>query len=488
MERHMDKHGEGHRAMVRGVEWPVPGQVLPPFDAWRSAAVAADVIQAQHAGAQALEQRRARRLAALLKAAAASSPLYRDLLRGRDAARLRLDELPPMRKADLMGRFEAWVGDPALRLDALRRFTADPARIADPFLGRYVVWESSGSSGEPAIFVQDAAAMAVYDALEALRRPLLRSLQRWLDPWQLGERLAFVGATGGHFASTVSVERLRRLNPALRSRLHGVSFLQPVAALVDELNALAPTVIATYPGAAVLLAEERRAGRLRFSPAEVWTGGETLTAPMKRCIEEAFGCPVVNSYGASEFLSLACACGQGSLHLNSDWAILESVDAHGAPVAADTPGATVLLTNLANHVQPLIRYDLGDRVTLRSAACACGSALPVIEVQGRSDDTLRLGARGAHPVSMLALAVSTVLEDDAGLFDFQLIQQGPCALLLTTALDGPSATAALRRGRAALAAFIAAQGVAGVEIHCRSGAPRRPGRSGKLQRVIALPG
>ena len=59
MERHMDKHGEGHRAMVRGVEWPVPGQVLPPFDAWRSAAVAADVIQAQHAGAQALEQRRA---------------------------------------------------------------------------------------------------------------------------------------------------------------------------------------------------------------------------------------------------------------------------------------------------------------------------------------------------------------------------------------------------------------------------------------------
>jgi hypothetical protein len=41
-------------------------------------------------------------------------------------------------------------------------FTADPSRIADPYLGRYVVWESSGSSGEPGIFVQDAAAMAAF--------------------------------------------------------------------------------------------------------------------------------------------------------------------------------------------------------------------------------------------------------------------------------------------------------------------------------------
>ena len=59
---------------------------------------------------------------------------------------------------------------------------ADPSRIGKPFMDRYVVWESSGSSGEPAIFVQDAQAMAVYDALEALRRPNQRPWQRFLDP------------------------------------------------------------------------------------------------------------------------------------------------------------------------------------------------------------------------------------------------------------------------------------------------------------------
>ena len=461
--------------------------MLPPFDPWVSCSIAADVAAAAHAGSQALAARQARRLNELLAAVARGSGLYRRLLKGRDPASVRLADLPVMRKADLMRQFDDWVTDPELKLDALRRFIADPGRIGDPFLGRYVVWESSGSSGEPGIFVQDASAMAVYDALEALRRPLLRPLQRLLDPWGLGERSVFVGATGGHFASTVSIERLRRLNPSLARRLHSVSFLQPLQALVAELNALAPTAIATYPSAAVLLAEERLAGRLKVAPQAMWTGGETLSPAMRAFVKQAFGCPVVDSYGASEFLSLASECLHGCLHLNSDWVILESVDDRGHPVPAGKAGATTLLTNLANHVQPLIRYDLGDCLTLHASVCACGSHLPAIEVQGRSDDTLRLGRPGAQAVRVLPLALSTVLEDEAGLFDFQLVQKGPCELLLSTGLRGQAGSSALRRARTVLAAFLAQQGAASVQIRCRSGQPGRRGRSGKVQRVIATP-
>ena len=461
--------------------------MLPPFDPWVSCSIAADVAAAAHAGSQALAARQARRLNELLAAVARGSGLYRRLLKGRDPASVRLADLPVMRKADLMRQFDDWVTDPELKLDALRRFIADPGRIGDPFLGRYVVWESSGSSGEPGIFVQDASAMAVYDALEALRRPLLRPLQRLLDPWGLGERSVFVGATGGHFASTVSIERLRRLNPSLARRLHSVSFLQPLQALVAELNALAPTAIATYPSAAVLLAEERLAGRLKVAPQAMWTDGETLSPAMRAFVKQAFGCPVVDSYGASEFLSLASECLHGCLHLNSDWVILESVDDRGHPVPAGKAGATTLLTNLANHVQPLIRYDLGDCLTLHASVCACGSHLPAIEVQGRSDDTLRLGRPGAQAVRVLPLALSTVLEDEAGLFDFQLVQKGPCELLLSTGLRGQAGSSALRRARTVLAAFLAQQGAASVQIRCRSGQPGRRGRSGKVQRVIATP-
>lgn len=458
--------------------------MLPPFDPWLTSRIALDVAAATHAGAQGLAERRARRLADLLRAAVRGSAFYRRRFEGLDPAHARLEDLPVVRKADLMHAFDDWVADPALRLDALRAFTADRSRIADPFAGRYVVWESSGSSGEPCIFVQDAHAMAVYDALEYLRRPAARSLERLMNPWGLGERIVFVGATRGHFASTVSIERLRRLNPALSLSLRSVSFLQSSDSLAAQLDALRPTVITTYPSVALLLAEERLAGRLHAVPQEIWTGGEELSATRRGFVQEALGCPVVDNYGASEFLTLASECRHGRLHLNTDWAILESVDAQGRAVPPGERGASSLLTNLANHVQPLIRYELGDRVRQDPAACPCGSALPVIEVEGRNDDALRLGRPGARAVYVPPLAVSTVLEDDAGLFDFQLVQQGPCELLLRTGLQGKAAVDGLRRARLVLSAYLERLGADGVHIHCKSGERECRGASGKVQRVL----
>ncbi len=460
--------------------------MLPPFDPWLSAAAAADIGASTYIEPRRLAALRERRLRTLVQSAARHSPLYRSLLRGVDPARLRLDELPVVSKAELMREFDRWVADPDIHLADLQRFTADRSRIADAFLGRYAVWESSGTgSGALGIFVQDAAALAVYDALEAMRHPKLHPTRRLIDPYFLGERIAFVGATSGHFASTVSVERLRRLNPLLAPRLRGVSFLQPLPRLRDELQALQPTIVTTYPSVAMLLAQEHRAGRLDIVPSEIWTGGETLTPAMRTYVEETFNCAVANSYGASEFLALASQCRCGALHLNSDWAILESVDAAGRPVPPGQPGASVLLTNLANHVQPIIRYDLADSVTLHPARCRCGSSLPVIEVQGRRDDTLNLPDGTGGTVSVLPLAVTTILEDEAGTFDFQLVQRGPRDLLLQIAVPPGAERTVLARARGVLGNFLARQGVRGVTIECRAGAAPRPGGAAKLRRVVA---
>ena len=55
--------------------------------------------------------------AELLAAAATTSPMYRELLAGRDPATLALADLPIVRKPELMRRFHEWVADPAIRLD-----------------------------------------------------------------------------------------------------------------------------------------------------------------------------------------------------------------------------------------------------------------------------------------------------------------------------------------------------------------------------------
>ncbi len=455
------------------------------FDPLRLGAVALDVVAASHAAPAAIAARQAQRLARVLEAARHGSRLYRERLAGKTLISTPLAGIAVVTRGELMQRFDDWVTDPCLKLDELRAFTANPARIGEPFLGRYVVWESSGTSGLPGIFVQDAQAMAVYDALEALRRYAPRPLARWLDPLYLSERMAFVGATSGHFPSYVMFQRLRQLNPWLVQTARGFSILQPTDALVDALNAFAPTVIATYPTAAVLLADEAVHGRLHVNVREVWTGGENLGAVMRERIEVGLRCIVRNSYGASEFLTIGWECAHGHLHANADWMILEPVDEQHRPVPAGQPSCTVLLTHVANTVQPLIRYDLGDQVMLYSEGCACGSPLPVIEVQGRCDAPLLMAGRDGKLVTLLPLALTTVLEDQAGVFDFQLRQQDKHTLVLRLGLRASEAGAAMARCHDALKDFATAQGLASFRLIEEPGLPVARGRSGKVCRVLA---
>lgn len=128
--------------------------------------------------------------------------------------------------------------------------------------------------------------------------------------------------------------------------------------------------------------------------------------------------------------------------------------------------ATWLLTNLANLVRPLIRYDIGDRVTQHAQPCECGSA---------------------RPVSILPLALSTVLEEDAALFDLQLVQRGATGLLLRTGLRGATGARALHQSRRVLGAFLLSQGALGVHIECLGGEAIHCNRSGKFQRVVVAP-
>lgn len=166
------------------------------FDAWQYGQISAEVSLAGHGRRTEIRRLQQLRLAQVLLAAVRGSSVYRQrqhrLPDGLDPLKI-LARIPPVTRHELMDRFAEWVTDPELELSALRAHTADPGRIGEPFLGRYLVWESSGTSGMPGIFVQDARCMAVYDALESQRRSRVQALRRWFDPLCLSERIAFVG-------------------------------------------------------------------------------------------------------------------------------------------------------------------------------------------------------------------------------------------------------------------------------------------------------
>jgi phenylacetate-CoA ligase len=476
------------------------GWGMDGYDPWAAATMALEVWSSSNSAAVSLRRRTRDRLDDLLTSAALS-PFYRRLhgsgtLSGARGKNVPLERLEPVTRARLMAAFDDWCTDREVNHSAVSAFAADPRRVGEPFLGRYAVWTSSGTTGTPGIYVQDARSLAIYDALETLRFRGLQQLggiagamaRLTSTPWDGGERFAMVGATGGHFAGNASVERMRRMSPWAAARVRVVSIMQATRRIVDELNAYRPTVIATYPTAAELLATEQAAGRLRLDLDEIWTGGEQLSEPARYRIEQTFGCRVRNGYGASEFMAIAWDCGHGALHVNSDWVVLEPVDAQYRAVPLGTPSHTVLLTNLANHVQPLIRYDLGDSVTMLPG-CACGSHFPAIHVEGRCDDALHFERNDGEVVTLLPLALVTVLEDDAGIHDFQLVQTGPRTLALRLGDNDDSPAGGdvgsdHRSARRILHQYLAAQGVRNVRIIEDPEPPAREPRSGKLRRVV----
>ena len=475
--------------MPVGVPWNPLTALTSVFDPllWQRRLL--DVAAMTNASGTAIAQRQEARLDRLLRWVRQHSRFYRQRI---PAEVSRLEQVPSVTRSELMAQFSDWVTDPALDLQALRAFVADPARAAEPWLGRYMVSETSGTTGKPGIFVQDARALAVYDALEAWRHSVPEYQQHWwsnplapLDPFSVRDRHALVVATGGHFASLVSLIRLRRINPWAHATTRGFDLLQPLPELVRALNAFRPTVLATYPTAAALLADEADAGRLRIAPRYVFVGGENLSPTMRAHISRAFDTTVRSSYGATEFLPIAWECAYGRLHANADWLILEPVDAAHRPVPPGEQSHTVLLTNLANYVQPVLRYDLGDRVRMSGERCACGSQLPVIEVSGRSDDTFKVPGRDAGQwVSLLPMALCTVLEEKCDLFEFQLCQQDASSLLLRIPQRGEEAGRLIMRCREALQRFAQAQGAAPINVLGEPDCAVPRGRTGKATRVL----
>lgn len=434
------------------------------------------------------------RLAALLAATFSESPFYRRRRPGRGGALPRLDQIAPVEKAELMQHFDDWATDRRISRASVDAFLREPAHLADPYLGRYLVWTSSGTTGEPGIFIQDEQSLAAFDAIDALR---LRGGPTVIGPWPAWgamPRYAFVAATGGHFAGVASIERLRRiaasfaLMPWLTPAVQTFSVLRPLAALARELQDFAPTALITYPSCADALAQMQSEGALQLALSEVWLGGEQLSAEQRTRIRAAFGCRVCNNYGSSEFYAMAWECAEGCLHLNHDWLMLEPVDRDLRPVPPGEVSHSVLLTNLANRTQPLLRYRLSDSLRFLPGGCACGSRFPAIEVQGRADHTLVLHDAQQREVKLLPLALATAIEEGARVTRFQLLCTAPDRLELRFEADQHDPAAAFGRARVALKAFLATHGLRNVRLAHGRTAPLRSGRSGKLQRVLLQPG
>ena len=395
-------------------------------------------------------------------------------------------QLPVVTKAEMMCHFDQWVTDPLVNREQVEAFIAHPALIGHDYLDRYVVCTTSGSTGTPAILLHDRGALAIYNVLGYVRA-LPVALFSVRNLWALVRgrgRLAAVFVTGGHFLGNTMMARRLRTMP-WRARMQRLfSALSPLRELVADLNAFQPVVLGGYPSALQTLAKEQQAGRLHIHPVLVNAAGETLTAAARKQIEAAFGCRVGNYYGSSEAVGLTYECAAQRLHVNSDWYIVEPVDEHDRPVPPGQLSHDVLVTNLANRIQPIIRYRMGDRVAIGPESCSCGSPFPHIRVIGRTDDVLLFPTPEGEQIRILPLAIATVAEETPGVASCQLIQREPLKLTVRLALKRPEEEQAVWDTlQQRLGTFLAEQGATDVTVEKAAEPPQLHPRSGKFRQV-----
>ncbi|MGV9307538.1 hypothetical protein ACWENQ_26590 [Nonomuraea sp. NPDC004354] len=444
-----------------------------------------DARRALREGPAAIARRQRARLAEIVAYARAHSPyfreVYRDLPEEVDDPAL----LPVTDKKTLMDRFDDWVTDRTVTLEKAQAFVADPTLVGERFEGRYLVATTSGTSGLRGIFLQDERSLAVGNAVGQRARTGL-GIGDVIRLLRGAGRTAIVSAPGGHFATVAGAARFRRDHPRLSWLVREFSIHQPLPELAAQLNRYNPSSLTGFSSMLGLLAREQEAGRLRIHPGMVIAGGEALTAENRARIAGAFHAQVRSAYAATECGFLAYGCAHNWLHVNSDWALLEPVDADLRPVPPGQPSQTVLLSNLANQVQPILRYNLGDNVLLRPDACPCGSPLPAVQVRGRAAEMLAFPTERGEPVGISPMAFGTLLDRVPGIQQFQLVQTAPTALRVRLrSADGADPDHVWRTVHDEITQLLTAHKADHVTLE-RAEEPPERSAGGKFRRVIPL--
>jgi phenylacetate-coenzyme A ligase PaaK-like adenylate-forming protein len=282
------------------------------------------------------------------------------------------------------------------------------------------------------------------------------------------------------------LERQRASNRSRGKRIRLVPVTLPIHEIVKQLNELQPAMFAGYASALGLLAQEQLEGRLNIHPAIVISSAEPLSDENRELIQKAFGVPPRNNYGCSEGGVMGYECNHGKMHINADWVLFEPVDAKHNPVPAGQLSDRTLITNLANRVMPIIRYELGDRVTLLPETCDCGITLPIIKVEGRTDEILHFRSSSGGLIPVLPLAVWSVLKETPGVLKFQAIQIAPDALKIRLEpKHEEECDAVWKRVYINARDYLSQQGLDNVSIVRAGEPPMRDPKSGKFRNVWA---
>ena len=162
---------------------------------------------------------------------------------------------------------------------------------------------------------------------------------------------------------------------------------QNLGAYVEAIHAANARYVQGYPSALHLIARAMLERGHAFAPgqlAAVFTSSESLLAFHRETIEKAFGAPIWDRYGTSEFAVSMTACRERRLHVDMEFCVVE-VDVREE--THEYQRGPLLVTGLSRDGAPFLRYRIGDVGTRLKRPCPCGRAGDVfLDLDGRIED------------------------------------------------------------------------------------------------------
>jgi phenylacetate-CoA ligase len=366
----------------------------------RVARALAGALRSQWLPPEALRGRQERALAAQLAHAARTVPHYRGIfaergLSGAGPALETLAALPILRRERIQERPEAFLAED----------------------GERDGWHSSrtsGSTGRPLVTFFDAPCWAQVKLALKLRRLLASG-------WRPGRRLMVVETLTPEELASHAARAAWPLERALGARAWLSVFEPPESHLARYWRARPHFLYAPPSYLAELAPHWDGALRRRVPLRALMTSSEWTPLPARERLRRAFGVPLLDVYGSTEFKEIAWQCTDGSgYHVNVESVFVEVLDEAGAPVPDGAPGELVV-TSLTNRAMPLLRYGTGDRASRRPGRCPCGRGAPLLDaIEGRVADFVHVGGRSLSPYEL-----TTAIEHHPGLRQYRFVQRAP---------------------------------------------------------------
>ncbi len=246
--------------------------------------------------------------------------------------------------------------------------------------------------------------------------------------------------------------------------------------MADELDVYRPSIIEANPSLLAKLAFwALDHGRSLYRPNVITFTYELPSAIHTDAIRQAFGVPMISSYGTTETGFVMDTCPEGCYHQNTPWCRIDYLplkEQYGGPDLG-----RIVVTTFGNPWACILKFDAGDLVRIhRGSSCSCGIATGFIcdSIEGRVANSTFATNGSLVTTAMVDKALSKV----PGVREYDLAQADKRSYILILEIKGDER-------KAESAAMDALTGLYGDDacIEIRFSQRVLPGPAGKYRRT-----